>query len=316
MLQVLRETGCDYDLFVMRITELVKETMGEEYDVRVCKVLKNNSLELDSLVILKKGEKASPNIYLLSYYESYLEGTEIRKLVNRICASYQSYMADFQAPDFSYSFEDIKSKIIYRLVNYEQNKKLLENSPHIKYLDLAITFHCLVQNSDNGISTIRVTNEHMKLWSICLKELKDYAVNNTKHIFPPVIRSMDEVILDIQRAECAEHTDQMHSEMSEGILCQTSRQQMYILSNSIGVNGATCLIYNNILKEFSSKLKTDLFILPSSIHELILLPFHKSLSKRTLMEMVYDVNRTQVAKDEVLSDKVYYYSREKNAILL
>lgn len=326
MLQVLRETGCDYDLFVMRITELVKATMGEEYDVRIYKVLKNNSLELDSLVILKEGKKASPNIYLLPYYESYLEGIEIRKLANRICASYQSYMADFCAPDFSYTFEDIKSKIIFRLVNYEKNKKLLENIPHIKYLDLAITFHCLVQNSGSGIGTIRITNEHMKLWSICLTELKDYAVNNTKHEFPPIIRSMEEAILDMQRAEHedqmqhkmtdGEHAEQMQYETTEGIFCHTSRHQIYILSNSIGVNGATCLIYNSILKDFSSKLKTDLYILPSSIHEVILLPFHKSLSKRTLTEMVYHVNRTQVAEDEVLSDKVYYYSREKNAILL
>lgn len=318
MQQLLKESGVDYNTFVGDITEMVQGLMGDEYSARIYKVTKNNSLELDSLVLLKEGKNFAPNIYLLPYYEAYLEGTGIDELAERLCAIYHGCSKPIAEESFNFTFEEMKPFIIYRLVSFEKNRKLLEKIPHIKYLDLAITFHCLVHNDDDGIGTIRITNEHLDLWKASVLELRELAVKNTRKRFPPVIRSMDEVIRGLVADEAGQ--DEFSEELLEDILgnreTSADKRNMYILTNLNGINGATCMLYDNILRKFSEKVHANLFILPSSIHEVILVPDDKCISKMALTQMVRDVNRTQVANDEVLSDMVYYYSWDENAISL
>ena len=263
MLEVLKERGCDYNTFILELTDQVKEIMGEEYTVKVFKVMKNNSLELDSLVLLKDGKNFAPNIYLLPYYESYLEGIGINELSERLCVMYRSCTAPMSKGDFNYTYEEMKPNIIYRLVSYDKNKKLLEKIPYIKYLDLAITFHCLVHNDEDGIGTIRITNDHMHVWNASLQDLKILAAKNTEKRFKPVIRSMDEVI----RNMITEENGNYHDFPEELLLELPSEQEysnpnkMYILTNQQGINGATCLLYKNVLKQFSEQVQSDLFIL-------------------------------------------------------
>jgi hypothetical protein len=316
MLQVLKESGVDYNTFVKDITEMVQTMMGEEYSARIYKVTKNNSLELDSLVLLKEGKNFAPNIYLQAYYEAFLEGITMEELAERLCTIYDNCSQPISDESFNYTFDEMKPYIIYRLVSYDRNRKLLENIPHIKYLDLAITFHCLVHNDNDGIGTIRITNEHMEVWKVSLQELQEQAVKNTQKRFPSVIRSMDEVIRGLLAEE--EGNEDLPEEIMDDLLdnhrITADQHKMYILSNQKGINGATCILYDNILRKFSEKVHANLFILPSSIHEVILVPDDKSISKASLARIVRDVNCTQVASDEVLSDKVYFYSWEENAI--
>jgi hypothetical protein len=91
---------------------------------------------------------------------------------------------------------------------------------------------------------------------------------------------------------------------------------MYVLTNYKGINGASCLLYPEILDQIGDKLNADFYILPSSIHELILIIDDGKMNPISLREMVCEVNQTQVAADEVLSDQVYYYSREKQRIYM
>jgi hypothetical protein len=244
----------------------------------------------------------------------------MKELAERLCSIYRNCTAPVTEENFTYAFDDIKQNIIYRLVSYDKNRKLLEKIPHIRYLDLAVTFHCLVHDDEDGIGTIRITNEHLQLWNTSTGELHRLAIRNTKKMFPPTIRSMEEVIKGMLNEEYFEDQgDSLSGEMFRDILDNSknnSNHRMYILSNPKGINGATCLLYDNVLRKFSDQLQSDFFILPSSIHEVILVPFEKSISAVALAEMVKDVNLTQVAEDEVLSDKVYFYSRENNAVTM
>lgn len=318
--ELLKERVSDYTTFLEMITQMVTDIMGEEYDVQIYKITKNNSLELDSMVILKEGNSFSPNIYLLPYYEAYLQGIELMELAERICKTYRSCTETILDKDFNFSYEEVKPFIIYRLVSFERNRKLLEKIPHIRFLDLAITFHCLVREDGDGIGTIRITNEHVRQWKSNLEELHSLAISNTKRLFPFVIKSMEEVIQGMLEEEYrGEDESGFTEEMLDSILSDNPQQQkhrMYILTNQKGINGATCILYKNVLHEFADRIHSDLYILPSSIHEVILVPYEKEITTEALSEMVRDVNRTQVAFDEVLSDRVYYYSREKDSITM
>jgi len=321
MLQVVKEQCLDYDTFISTTLHMMKEIMGEEYLIQIHKVIKNNSLELDSLVVLKEGKNFTPNIYLLPYYESYSQGTSMQEIISRLCSIYQNYEVPVVSENFAYTFEEMKDCIIYRVVNYEKNKKLLSDIPHRKYLDLAITYHCLIRNDENGIGTIRITTEHMKQWKTEQREIELLAIKNTPKLFPLSIRSMEEVIKAMLKDEfMTDREDDIPEEFLEQILNQNNSSQlhhkMYILSNKKGINGATCMLYENAIRDFAFQNNSDLFILPSSIHEIILIPKEENMNRETLVEMVKDVNCTQVAPDEVLSDQVYIFSRKNNCILL
>jgi len=300
-MQQLRESTCDYDSFVRDFCELVEQMMGNEYSTRIYKVIANNSAESDSLVLFKSGSSFAPGIFLYPYYKEYLKGADICQLAAKVCDKYRSRETAQKEEAFTYDFENIKDRIVYRLINYNRNRKLLEAVPHIKYMDLAVTYHCLFYRDDSGISAIRITNDHLNLWKCSVKELHPLAAKNTLREFPPVISCMNDIIQKMFDRENGE---------DDG--CSS---QMYVLSNSIGVYGAACLLYKNLLRDFSAKHQADVFVLPSSIHELILIPDRGNVDRDELVKMVKSINRTHLAYDEVLSDRVYYYSRGYNAIM-
>ncbi len=317
MQSMIKEKAVGYYSFVEDIKEMVSELMGEEFDIKIYKVTKNNSLELESLVILKKGENYSPNIYLLPYYEAYMQGVSVFELSERIVKVYKNYTVPTVHEKFSYTYDDVKAFVTYRLVSFHKNKKLLANIPFIKYLDLAITFHCLVRDDSDGIGTIRITNEHTQMWGVTQQELMELAVHNTKNLFPYTIKSMEEVIWSMLNQDKLQNAEDLQENMFDSCFdfgAGDTPHKMYVLSNYKGINGATCLLYDGVLKEFSDEIHSDFYILPSSIHEVILVPYHKTISIKALKEMVVDVNQTQVAREEVLSDRIYFYSREADMI--
>jgi hypothetical protein len=263
MVQVLRETASEYDYFVGQILTGVTQRMGKEYSAHIVKVLKNNSLELDSLVLLKEGKNFSPNIYLQTYYEAYKQGVKMNELVQRLCNIYQNCTVPVVEDNFTYTYEQMKPHIVYRLVSYDRNRRLLERIPHIRYLDLAITYHCLVREDEEGIGTIRITNEHMKQWNCRLKELHELAAENTKRLFPESLRSMEEVIQSMLFDELSGLEENLTEEMRQ-IILETSqpKHKMYILTNQKGINGAACLLYSNVLHDFSERFHSDFYLFP------------------------------------------------------
>lgn len=320
MIQTVHEKSSDYNYFVNEITKKVRKNMGDEYSVNIYKVIKNNSLELDSLVVLEKGKNYAPNLYLEPYYESYLDGTPLEEITDRLCDVYRQNTLPIISKDFHYSYDEMKPYIIYRLINYEKNKSLLCQVPHLKQLDLAITFHCLVRDDEEGIGTIRITNEHLKLWNASITELVSLAQNNTRRLFPASIRSMEEVMRGIFMEESKNNSSEtvIDEQMEQLLIHNTASNQtrMFILTNQKGINGASCMLYKDVLRKFADMVRSDFYILPSSIHEIILVPAGKNMNKEALSRMVQEVNCTQVAEEEVLSDRVYYFSREKDRILM
>jgi len=204
----------------------------------------------------------------------------------------------------------MKPYIFYRLVSLERNEKLLGEIPYIEFLDLAVTFHCLVRSEEEGIGTIRISDDQVEQWDIKLEELKELAFDNTARLFPPLIRTMEEVIKGLLDRE------NIDNEIFDYDDKQYEAYPMYILTNEKGINGASCILYKDVIKDFANLIKSDLYILPSSIHELILIPMESAIEKERLSQMVVEINSSQVPVDEVLSDHVYIYSRKTDAITM
>ena len=90
---------------------------------------------------------------------------------------------------------------------------------------------------------------------------------------------------------------------------------MYVLTNVKGINGASCLLYKDVIKELAQLLKSDLYILPS-IHELILVPMVSTKDKESFSRMVMEINSSQLPVEEILADHVYIYSLSRDTISL
>ena len=85
---------------------------------------------------------------------------------------------------------------------------------------------------------------------------------------------------------------------------------MYVASNSDKLNGSSVILYRDMLKNFAESHDVEkLYILPSSLHEVIIIPDDANMEKdiQMLNEMVVSVNCTQVQPEEILSDHVYVY---------
>ena len=89
---------------------------------------------------------------------------------------------------------------------------------------------------------------------------------------------------------------------------------MYVLSNPMRVNGASVLAYPNLQEQLESVFPQDCYLLPSSLHEMIIIPKDLGMTPKEMGEMVREVNQKEVARDEILSDRVYEFDREKRQL--
>ena len=151
----------------------------------------------------------------------------------------------------------------------------------------------------DGIASVTITNDMLRFWNISTEELYVVAHQNTAKRFPVCIESMRDTLLDT---------------ISDLNVCDTELEgcndvvPMYVATNTTKLNGAAVVLYENQLREFSKCFGGDYFLLPSSIHETLLIPVtDKTNALSDLKEMVMNVNKICVTKEEFLSDSVYRY---------
>lgn len=318
-----------YEQFQIEIKEKLEDILGEAYKVEINQILKNNDIELVAIIIKDEKNSISPNIYIEDYYDWYLDGTKIEDIVNFIIDAHFSYLKEWDEEVYieGFEWEKVKDGIFYRLINRDKNKKLLQDVPHLLYLDLAITFNYLLSDAPVGQSFVRITKSHMKEWGIKLKELRDAAIKNTPKLFPINLRNMNDVILEMLSNDWSDQGTNYDVWDSSSIWpddllielvlnTEKSNNPMYVLTNSRGVYGASCMLYREILNEFANDLDSNLYILPSSIHEVIIVKDDSYINKEDLIDMVIGVNELEVDQEDYLSNNVYYYNRHKNMITL
>ena len=299
--------------FAKKLQRAMKTVLGEDYEVKLQEVEKNNGVLLQGLIILAKEQNVSPTIYLKPFWEAYEDGVTMAELVRNIVKIYREDTPK-ESVDMSFfkDFEQVKDRICYRLIHAEQNARLLEKIPHIPFLDLAICFYYAYDGEALGRGTIMVYDTHMALWQTNTKELMKLAQKNTPRLFPWDCNSMESVIEEmIQEQEAL---------TGERLLEEKDQQQfltempMQILSNRVRIHGAASILYPGLLKCLADKMDASFYILPSSVHEVILLLDTGYEHPADLKSMIAEVNRTQVEPQEVLSDSLYFYDRVQNKV--
>ena len=301
----------EYQKFYMDLIEEVRANLGTEYVVEVQQVTKNNGVVKQGMVIGLKESKIRPTIYLENYYGDYCHGLCLKEIAQAILTLYTKEESADNVIQTDFNLSKMMDKIVFRVVNHERNKELFKECPHERCLgDLAMVFYCIVDTKDSSVGSFRITHDHLKHFGLSIEELKELAFENTRRMFPAQIRNMEDIFVEaIIEGEGDEVSDLKQLEMDDN-------GYMYVITNKQKMFGAGCVLYPDVLQSFSKRVNADIVILPSSIHELIFVPYKESMDIKELRAMVKEINRTQVLEEERLSDSVYLYERTSGKIVI
>ena len=300
----------DYEAFKVVLVERVRMALGEGFDIRVRKVSKNNGVELDAMCICKNGCKTAPAMYLECFYDLYSANGTLEECVNEIMKMYGESGELPLDTSKMLSFGDMKDRVVYKLVNFAKNEGMLKEMPHRKVLDLAMIYYLDLENAEAGMYTASVTNNLSKVWGVTEEELYRLAVENTKRLMPVSIENMECVMERIMKENGLSDSDldMLRETMGE------SEMPLYVLTNASGVNGAVVMFYEGVLKNFAAMMESDLYIFPSSLHEVLLLKADNDKEADELQGLVSSVNENELMATDVLSENVYRYSRKTDKL--
>lgn len=295
------------EIFADTVKTAMEAYYGDDYKVTVQNVNKNNGLILTGITILKNDSNIAPTIYLNQAYEQYQEGRTLADICKEVIHIHEKYKVQ---KNFDIScvtnFSKVKSSICYKLINAQKNEALLKDVPHVFIEDLAVIYYILVSSNAEETGTITVKNNMMELWNVTTDDLYELALANTQRLFRGSVQSMANVMIDILSKEL---DDKAAMEFYDMMVDVDDMVPMYVCTNTMKSNGAGVILYDGLLREFANRVDSDVFILPSSIHETLLIPVSAGMDIEFLKNMVRDINKTEVAPDEILSDNVYYFNR-------
>lgn len=305
----------DYEMFKELVTGNFLSYMPDafkSYDVKVKPINKTNQM-LDGLCLVPPDHKEGmtyPVIYINWMYEQYLKGGSFEKVM----ASSAGVLADaFQnIPDNlkNFNISHAEEKVVMMLVNTEQNKEMLKKVPHREFNDLSIVYRYVADMEKADVRTVLVDEGLAKSFGMTEQQLYEAAVINTKKLFPPVVKTIYEVLYDTFIK------DGMPEKLADMMIEETPPDNiLYVVTNDRMINGAVSMLYEENIHELAEKLGNDLYILPSSIHEVLAVSAEVN-DPGILAQMVKEINMDQVDLQERLSNQVYYYDRDLRKISL
>ena len=304
----------NYEEFKTIVKQEFMSYLPEEYqhlkmDIRPVEKV-NTVKDGMSFLDMNKESNMSPTIYVEDMYKSYLETEDYRKVFEDVAAVVEKVLKEPLVTQETLNFHAAKDNIVFQLINTEQNKGLLNSLPHREFHDLSIIYRWVVGRDENGLQSVVIKNDLMEKLDLNEEQMFKLAVENYKRLLVPSIRSMDDVMLEVLREEG------MPEELAEIMLpSRTSDEMMWVISNNVKINGACSMLYDDVLQEVAKKVGSDLYVLPSSVHETIAISVNMG-DPYELAQMVNEINMNEVDLDERLSNQVYHFDREQHKLTM
>lgn len=285
--------------------------------VRECNAIKNNGVKLCGVCIGAVGGVIFPSIYLEKYYERHNLGEELDSIIDEILivSEEAQYDGKFDA-GFYEDFSNVKDCLRTKIINTEKNEELLLDTPSRKFLDLSIVAYCSLDKVFGMEASILVKSSHIEKWGITSDELLDLAYSNTKNKYDVLIKDMEEIVCNIKG--CISDNEKYENTPCLEEIKNVEKGVMYVMSlNGLGY-GAISMTFDDVLDELLKEREGGVYILPSSIHEVILIfDCYKDLyNGESFSDLVRMVNEDCLSDEEILSNHAYYYSPERGYLFV
>ena len=273
--------------------------------------MKNNDTELDAVVIRNPEEMIAPQIYLTELFEEHQKGMPMERVMENIARVFMEHnrpkISDVAA--IVTDIEKAKELLIVQLINKENNSETLTHTPHwdMENTDLTAVLRIQVMTAERDTGTILVSDQMLSSWNTDADMLYQQALSNTMERSPAKVASLKQIIFSMQGEE------NPWQELQD---CEMEPYDQYVLSNATTCFGASVLLYPDVMNQLAQNAGDNLFILPSSVHELILMRDTGEMSAEELQAMVSSVNQEELDPQEVLSNEVYYYNKDEHSLTM
>ena len=294
---------------VQGLETFLKDKYGDAY-VNIEHAIKTNR-ELTGLRCVVTGDEqnCSPVIYLEDIYKRYCAYEDYDLILDEVKNQVVDAIEEARTfGDEIRNFYRDHGNVFFHFIHTEQNKELLETLPHREFYDLSIVYRCHVFQDESGRASAQIDYRLAEVMGLDEEELYKLAYENTRRLFPTSIKPIKEVIEELQSGKGnGVIQDFEEAEVQEGAL-------FYVVSNGVRDRGAINILYTDELQELAEQLDCDLFLLPSSLHEMLAVPEHV-IDLNFLTDMVHEVNQMVVEVEDRLSNEVYKYDRNEQSIV-
>jgi len=296
----------DYEKFKEQFTRDVKGKLyakGIEVNINVNRVNKVNE-SYEAMTVKPENSNIGVNIGINKFFGAIESGTPYEDVVNKATEVISNGFENKPQIDVASlsDYDQMKDKLVMEVVSAESNKEMLENVPHQNIEDMAVVYRFVLNSDDEGRASILATNQMIENMGITPEQLHADALENAPRIKPAEIKGMGEVLAEMMGVEQAE--------MMGLYPVRPEDEQIFVASVPDKVHGAGVLAYQDFMDQAAERAGGDFYILPSSIHEILIVPDNGKMGLSDLENMVKEVNATQVAPEDKLTDNVYHYDSQ------
>lgn len=307
----MEEKQMEYMQFKERLIEALQEYFLGRGEVYYDKVKKMNDTDKDAVIVRLIGTAVQATIYLEDMYEGYKDAGDFEKCMKEVIRACEEvpFVDERYIPE---TWESAKGRLHMRVINKNWNKQALKRMPYREYLDLAIVFYVFIKEEGGLMATLPVSRECMELWGVDVKTLWEASRKNLEEeVFR--IETIDAVI------------ENMLTEMTDFETAGMFRNKwnkmedigkIYVVTNTCKKYGARAILRKDLLQRLAKEQGGSFYILPCSVHEILILKGDDMVTAEDFKNMVYEINHCSgtVDPEECLSDSVYYYNKDKDRV--
>ena len=300
-----KENRMDFKTFKENLAKDVKQTLytitGKSNTVEIRTIDKMNTT-YDALTVKPEDSSIGVNLNVSLYYLAYEGGSSYDNIVSNlvdIAVNALDNKPEFNIDVFKV-YDRMKNKLAIQVVSAERNAALLETVPHKNIEDMAVVYRFIIDDIGEGTGTILITNQMLENYGITAEQLHADAVENAPKNRPIVIKGMSEVLAEMMGVEKAE--------MPGFYPIEPEDERIFVASVPDKLHGAGVLAYPDFMDQSAERVGGgDFYILPSSLHELLIVPDTGERELKDFENMVQEVNSTCVEPEDKLTDSVYHY---------
>ena len=285
-----------YPEFREELLIVIKNMVSKEVTVRIVQTEKLNGCVRYGVLFDRADLRYTPTIYLEPFYRSFLNGKSLENIATELLQCYEEEINDVpKSVERLQNYDSARMNIFCKLIHMKENQRLLQNTPHITFLDFAIVAYFEVDSDEMYKGSVLIQDYYLDRWHITAEELIQNALASTREKKGIFFRPMSDILYRYIGEE-------------EGELYEHARNGMFVLTNTEKYLGAVLIYYPEVLEQIAAWVKEDFYLLPSSVHEWIIVPVSMTVGDDALLKTVRDINRIAVLEEEVLSDNIYLYS--------